>query len=201
MKKIVKKAVVKKAKAKAKVKAVAKVKAKVKSVAKKLSVKKPVKKPVKKSVKKLVGEVIVGDEVSSMLLPPDYVPRDDEEYMNSLQLEYFRRMLLRWKSDLLEESRETLGHLREESLAEADVIDRAVQESNHALELRTRDRYRKLIQKIDLALERIIDGSYGYCEETGAPIGIRRLGVRPIATLCLEAQEAHEREERKNKGA
>ncbi len=147
----------------------------------------------------LVDGVIVGDEVSSLLLPPDYVPSADEEYMNSLQLEYFRRLLLRWKSDLLDESQETLGRLGSESLAEADVIDRAVHESNYALELRTRDRYRKLIIKIDEALSRIIDGSYGYCEETGQPIGIKRLEVRPIATLCLEAQEAHEREERKNK--
>ncbi len=141
----------------------------------------------------------LGEEISASLLPPDYVPSDDDGYMNSLSLEYFKRALLNWKDSLLAESQETLGHLKETSSFEADVIDRAVQDSNHALELRTRDRYRKLIVKIDLALERIEQGSYGYCEKNGRPIGVHRLQVRPIATLCLEAQEDHEREERKNR--
>ena len=129
-------------------------------------------------------------------LPPDYRPRDDEEFMNSLQLEYFRQKLLRWRAELLAESTETLQHLKEESLAEPDLTDRASLETERALELRTRDRERKLISKIDAALLRIEDGSYGYCEETGEPIGIARLDARPIATLSLEAQEMHERREK-----
>ena len=129
-------------------------------------------------------------------LPPDYRPTDHEEFMNPLQLEYFRQKLLRWRTELLAESTETLQHLKEESLAEPDLTDRASLETERALELRTRDRERKLISKIDAALSRIEDGSYGYCEETDEPIGIRRLEARPIATLSLEAQERHERMER-----
>ncbi|HYM02775.1 MAG TPA: RNA polymerase-binding protein DksA [Stellaceae bacterium] len=129
-------------------------------------------------------------------LPPDYRPSEDEEFMNPLQLEYFRQKLLRWRSELLAESTETLAHLKEESLAEPDVTDRASLETERSIELRTRDRERKLISKIDAALMRIEDGSYGYCEETDEPIGIRRLEARPIATLSLEAQERHERMER-----
>lgn len=129
-------------------------------------------------------------------LPPDYRPRDDEEFMNALQLEYFRQKLLRWRAELLAESTETLQHLKEESLAEPDLTDRASLETERALELRTRDRERKLISKIDAALLRIEDGSYGYCEETDEPISLRRLEARPIATLSLEAQERHERMER-----
>ncbi|HWI26954.1 MAG TPA: RNA polymerase-binding protein DksA [Stellaceae bacterium] len=129
-------------------------------------------------------------------LPPDYRPRDDEEFMNPLQLEYFRQKLLRWRAELLVESTETLQHLKEESLAEPDITDRASLETERALELRTRDRERKLISKIDAALLRIEDGSYGYCEETDEPISLRRLEARPIATLSLEAQERHERMER-----
>ena len=129
-------------------------------------------------------------------LPPDYRPRDDEEFMNPLQLEYFRQKLLRWRAELLAESTETLQHLKEESLAEPDLTDRASLETERALELRTRDRERKLISKIDAALLRIEDGSYGYCEETDEPISLRRLEARPIATLSLEAQERHERMER-----
>jgi RNA polymerase-binding transcription factor len=129
-------------------------------------------------------------------LPPDYRPRDDEEFMNALQLEYFRQKLLRWRAELLAESTETLQHLKEESLAEPDITDRASLETERALELRTRDRERKLISKIDAALLRIEDGSYGYCEETDEPISLRRLEARPIATLSLEAQERHERMER-----
>ena len=129
-------------------------------------------------------------------LPPDYRPSDDEEFMNPLQLEYFRQKLLRWRAELLAESTETLQHLKEESLAEPDVTDRASLETERSLELRTRDRERKLISKIDAALMRIEDGSYGYCEETDEPISLKRLEARPIATLSLEAQERHERMER-----
>ncbi len=129
-------------------------------------------------------------------LPPDYRPSDDEEFMNPLQLEYFRQKLLRWRAELLAESSETLAHLKEESLAEPDITDRASLETERSIELRTRDRERKLISKIDAALLRIEDGSYGYCEETDEPISLRRLEARPIATLSLEAQERHERMER-----
>jgi DnaK suppressor protein len=129
-------------------------------------------------------------------LPPDYRPSDDEDFMNPLQLEYFRQKLLRWRAELLAESTETLQHLKEESLAEPDLTDRASLETERSIELRTRDRERKLISKIDAALLRIEDGSYGYCEETDEPISLRRLEARPIATLSLEAQERHERMER-----
>lgn len=129
-------------------------------------------------------------------LPPDYRPSENEQFMNPLQLEYFRQKLLRWRAELLAESTETLQHLKEESLAEPDLTDRASLETERAIELRTRDRERKLISKIDAALLRIEDGSYGYCEETDEPIGIRRLEARPTATLSLEAQERHERMER-----
>jgi DnaK suppressor protein len=129
-------------------------------------------------------------------LPPNYRPSENEDFMNPLQREYFRQKLLRWRLELLEESTGTLQHLKEESLAEADITDRATLETDRGIELRTRDRERKLISKIDAALTRIEDGSYGYCEETDEPIGIRRLEARPIATLSLEAQERHERLER-----
>jgi DnaK suppressor protein len=129
-------------------------------------------------------------------LPPNYRPSDDEEFMNPLQLEYFRQKLQRWRSELLAESSETLSHLKEESLSEPDFTDRASLETERGVELRTRERERKLISKIDEALMRIEDGSYGYCEETDEPIGIRRLEARPIATLSVEAQERHEFMER-----
>ena len=129
-------------------------------------------------------------------LPPDYRPSDEEEFMNPLQLEYFRQKLLRWRTELLQESNETLQHLQEESLSEPDIADRASLETDRALELRTRDRERKLISKIDDALRRIEEGTYGFCEETGEPISLKRLEARPIATLSLEAQERHERMER-----
>ncbi len=132
----------------------------------------------------------------SSLLPPDYRPSEDEPFMSDLQLEYFRQKLLRWRAELLQESTETLNHLQAESLHQPDLTDRASMETDRALELRTRDRERKLISKIDAALQRIEDGTYGYCEETNEPIGIRRLEARPIATLSLEAQERHERLER-----
>lgn len=125
-----------------------------------------------------------------------YRPSDDEPFMNERQLEYFRRKLMQWKEDILRESRETLSHLQSETENHPDLADRASSETDRALELRTRDRQRKLISKIDEALRRIEDGSYGWCEETGEPIGLARLDARPIATLSLEAQERHERRER-----
>lgn len=127
---------------------------------------------------------------------PEYRPRDDEPYMNPMQLEYFRQKLLQQRNELLRESSETLQSLQQESLQQPDLTDRASMESDRALELRTRDRERKLINKIDMALQRIQDGSYGYCDETSEPIGLRRLEARPVATLSVEAQERHERMER-----
>ena len=130
------------------------------------------------------------------VLPSDYRPSDDEEFMNPLQVEYFRQKLLRWRAELLADSTCTLRHLQEESLLKPDLTDRASLETERAIELRTRDRERKLISKIDAALQRIDTGTYGFCEETDQPIGIRRLEARPIATLTIEAQERHERMER-----
>jgi DnaK suppressor protein len=129
-------------------------------------------------------------------LSPDYVPSEDEDFMNPRQLAFFRQKLLDWKSDLVRDAGETLNNLTEGNLQQPDMADRASLETDHQLELRTRDRERKLINKIDEALDRIKDGSYGYCEETDEPIGLRRLIARPIATLSLEAQERHERLER-----
>ncbi len=134
--------------------------------------------------------------VRSAVLEAEYRPTDDEPFMNPRQREYFRRKLETWREDILRESRETLDNLQEESQNHPDMADRASSESDRALELRTRDRQRKLIAKIDAALKRIDDGTYGYCEETGDPIGIARLDARPIATLSLEAQELHERREK-----
>ena len=125
-----------------------------------------------------------------------YRPSEDESFMNGRQLEYFKDKLIAWKEDILKESRETLTHLQKETENHPDLADRASSETDRALELRTRDRQRKLISKIDEALRRIEGGSYGYCEETGEPIGLARLDARPIATLSLEAQERHERRER-----
>jgi DnaK suppressor protein len=129
-------------------------------------------------------------------LPTDYRPSEDEEFMGPRQVEYFRQKLLRWRAELLADSSETLRHLQEESLLKPDLTDRASLETERAIELRTRDRERKLISKIDAALSRLDSGTYGYCEETEEPIGIRRLEARPIATLSIEAQERHERMER-----
>jgi DnaK suppressor protein len=126
----------------------------------------------------------------------EYRPTQEETFMNPRQREYFRRKLENWREDILRESRETLENLQEESQNHPDMADRASSESDRALELRTRDRQRKLISKIDAALKRIEDGTYGYCEETGDPITIARLDARPIATLSLEAQEVHERREK-----
>ncbi|QHI95120.1 RNA polymerase-binding protein DksA [Aristophania vespae] len=129
-------------------------------------------------------------------LSPDYRPSDDEEFMNERQLEYFRQKLLRWRTELLKESGDTLASLSEGGIHEADITDRATVETDRAFELRTRDRARKLIVKIDSALLRIEDRSYGFCEETGEPISLQRLEARPIATLSIEAQERHERHEK-----
>ena len=129
-------------------------------------------------------------------LPPDYRPSEDEDFMNPLQVEYFRQKLLRWRGDLLREADGTLASLSEGGIREADITDRASVETDRALELRTRDRARKLIAKIDQALARVESGVYGFCEETNEPIGLRRLEARPIATLSIEAQERHERMER-----
>jgi DnaK suppressor protein len=129
-------------------------------------------------------------------LPPDYRPSENEEFMNPMQLEYFRQKLLRWRNELVREAGETLTSMGQGGIVEADLTDRASVETDRALELRTRDRARKLISKIDQALERVANGTYGYCEETGEPIGLKRLEARPIATLSIEAQERHERMER-----
>ncbi len=125
-----------------------------------------------------------------------YRPTEDEPFMNERQREYFRRKLLRWKGDILKEAQETLATLQNENENHPDLADRASSETDRAIELRARDRQRKLIAKIDAAIARIDDGSYGYCEETGDPISLKRLEARPIATLSLEAQERHERNER-----
>ena len=125
-------------------------------------------------------------------LPAGYRPTEKEEYMSQKQLEYFRRKLLTWRNELVEESRETMSNLREEVRDVGDEAERATRETENSLELRTRDRYRKLIKKIDQALARVEDGTYGYCEETGEEIGLARLEARPIATLCLDAQERWE---------
>ncbi|MDF1607437.1 RNA polymerase-binding protein DksA [Hoeflea sp. YIM 152468] len=125
-----------------------------------------------------------------------YVPSENEDFMNVKQRAYFRAKLVAWRNDILKEARETLEHLAEESANQPDVADRASSETDRAIELRARDRQRKLIGKIDSALARIDDGTYGYCEETGEPISLKRLDARPIATLSIEAQERHERREK-----
>jgi DnaK suppressor protein len=129
-------------------------------------------------------------------LPASYRPQDSEPFMNERQREYFRRKLTGWKDEILRESRETIQNLQAETTPHADLADRASTEAERQLELRTRDRQRKLISKIESALRRLEDGSYGFCEETGEPISLKRLDARPIATLSIEAQERHERRER-----
>ncbi|MFC5069422.1 RNA polymerase-binding protein DksA [Flaviflagellibacter deserti] len=131
-----------------------------------------------------------------MTVLDDYRPTDDETFMNERQREYFRLKLLRWKDEILQESKETLEHLQDENQNHPDLVDRASSETDRAIELRARDRQRKLIAKIDAALKRLEDGSYGFCEETGEPISLKRLDARPIATLSVEAQERHERREK-----
>ncbi|MBM7069678.1 RNA polymerase-binding protein DksA [Actibacterium sp. 188UL27-1] len=131
-----------------------------------------------------------------VFLPDDYRPAEDEPFMNERQVEYFRRKLNNWKNDLMAESRDTIEGLQDQTRNIPDVADRASEETDRALELRTRDRQRKLVAKIDSALRRIDEGEYGYCEATGEPISLKRLDARPIATLSLEAQERHERREK-----
>ena len=131
-----------------------------------------------------------------VFLPDDYKPAENEPFMNERQQEYFRRKLLNWKQDLLADSRDTIEGLQDSTRNIPDVADRASEETDRALELRTRDRQRKLVAKIDSALRRIDEGEYGYCEVTGDPISLKRLDARPIATMSLEAQERHERREK-----
>src|SRR5215210_7695980 len=134
--------------------------------------------------------------MTKIMIDEGYRPSEDESFMNERQREYFRRKLVRWKGEILREAQETLATLQNENENHPDIADRASSETDRAIELRARDRQRKLIAKIDAALARLEDGTYGYCEETGEPISIRRLEARPIATLSLEAQERHERNER-----
>ena len=129
-------------------------------------------------------------------LPDDYRPAEDEPFMNERQLEYFRRKMVVWKQELMDQSAETVEALQESGRNGPDIADRASEETDRALELRTRDRQRKLVSKIDAALRRIENGDYGYCEVSGEPISLKRLDARPIATMTLEAQEKHERRER-----
>lgn len=144
----------------------------------------------------------MADTTKNVTIPPDYKPSENEEFMNEIMLEYFRQKLLDWRSELLRESSETVQNtLQGVQLQQPDLTDRASVETDHALELRTRDRERKLVKKINQALERIDEGEYGYCEETGEPISIARLDARPIATLSLEAQERHERMEKTKREA
>lgn len=131
-----------------------------------------------------------------VFISPDYTPSVDEPYMCDRHLAFFKKKLQEWRADILKDSVETIHHMQEHTQNEADITDRATTETDRALELRTRDRGRKLINKIDEALRRVEDGSYGYCEETGDPIGLARLIARPVATLSIEAQERHEKEER-----
>ncbi len=134
--------------------------------------------------------------MEKIILPAGYKPSEDEEYMNPMQLEYFKQKLQIWREELLEESRDTLDHLKEENWNEPDLTDRASFETETSIELRTRDRYRKLIDKIEHTIVKINKNDYGYCEETGEKIGLRRLEARPVATLCIEAQMRHENYEK-----
>lgn len=133
---------------------------------------------------------------AEVFLPEDYRPADDEPFMNERQTEYFRRKLLDWKAEILADSRDTVAGMKDQARNIPDIADRASEETDRSLELRTRDRQRKLVSKIDAALRRIEEGEYGYCEITGDPISLKRLDARPIATMSLEAQERHERREK-----
>lgn len=151
------------------------------------------------SAKKIEGpakKMALRVKIADIVIPAGYRPSDDEPFMSDLHRAYFRRRLMEWKDEILRQTRETLAILHEDSTQHADLADRATSETDRATELRTRDRQRKLISKIDAALSRIEDGSYGYCEDTGEPIGLKRLDARPIATLSVEAQERHERREK-----
>ena len=176
-------------------KAAAKAKTKSKPVAKAPAKSAP--KPRTRAIEKTQDKKLTGKaSASNIVLPPDYRPSEDEPFMNEKHRAYFRQKLMGWKEEIIRQTKETLAGLHEDSTQHADLADRATSETDRALELRARDRQRKLIAKIDAALARIEDGTYGYCEETGEPIGLRRLDARPIATLSLEAQERHERRER-----
>lgn len=153
-------------------------------------------KPSGSTKKEKVDAASAAKPVEEFKLDPNYRPSENEPFMNGKQRVYFRAKLLKWKEDINRQTRETLEGLHEDSTQHADLADRATSETDRALELRARDRQRKLVAKIDAALARIEDGTYGYCEETGEPIGLKRLDARPIATLSLEAQERHERRER-----
>lgn len=142
------------------------------------------------------GEIEGMTMKAEVFLPEDYRPADNEPFMNERQLEYFRRKLLNWKAEILEDSRDTVAGMKDQTRNIPDIADRASEETDRALELRTRDRQRKLVSKIDAALRRIDEGEYGYCEITGEPISLKRLDARPIATMSLEAQERHERREK-----
>ncbi len=154
------------------------------------------KQPAPKKTESVPKKMAARAKASDIVLPPDYRPADGEPFMNELHRAYFRKRLQDWKDDILRQTRETLAILHEDSTQHADLADRATSETDRATELRTRDRQRKLIAKIDAAIGRIDDGSYGYCEDTGEPIGLKRLDARPIATLSVEAQERHERREK-----
>jgi DnaK suppressor protein len=189
-KKVKKKAKVKvKAKAKTKTKTATNVKAKAKAKAK-----------AKTAARSKAGVRTKGkakvDMNRPIILPANYTPSDKEEFMNPLQIEYFKQKLLQWRSELLDEANDTLSTLSEENFQKPDATDRAQMESEASLQLRTRDRERKLLSKIEAALRRIDEGTYGYCEETDEPISLKRLEARPIASLSLDAQERHERMER-----
>ncbi len=144
----------------------------------------------------LVNDNMGNDMKAEVFLPDDYRPAEDEPFRNERQMEYFRRKLLAWKAELLDDSKSTIEELQQSTRNIPDIADRASEETDRALELRTRDRQRKLVAKIDSALRRIDEGEYGYCEDTGEPISLKRLDARPIATLSLEAQERHERSEK-----
>jgi DnaK suppressor protein len=150
----------------------------------------------KNTAKNTAAKLAMNGSASPILLPEGYRPSEEEEFMNPLQLLYFRKKLEAWRAELLDEASDTITGLSQENLHQPDQMDRAQIESNAALDLRTRDRERKLLQKIESALRRIDEGSYGYCVETDEPINLRRLEARPIASLSLHAQERHERMER-----
>lgn len=152
--------------------------------------------PGRKSIEGIPKKMAARAKVSEIVLPPNYRPSEDEPFMSGMHRAYFRKRLIEWKDEILRQTRETLAILHEDSTQHADLADRATSETDRATELRTRDRQRKLISKIDAALSRIEDGTYGFCEDTGEPIGLKRLDARPIATLSVEAQERHERREK-----
>ena len=178
-------------------KPVAKTKAVPKAPPPKAAAQSPASKPRTRAIEKAQDKKLTAKAgTSTIVLPPDYRPSEDEPFMNERHRMYFRQKLTAWKEEIIRQTKETLAGLHEDSTQHADLADRATSETDRALELRARDRQRKLIAKIDAALAPSEDGTYGYCEATGEPIGLKRLDARPIATLSLEAQERHERRER-----